>query len=973
MFEKSGDDDDPQSRIGVQVGLIIERIQKGDVAANPIQLDDDDVDNQWADDEEAYEAEIQRIERSDPVISLEEEDKNKSSGGSGTVEIRCSHYKKNVRNPCLCGSHEEAIEYTVGDTRLDVGQVVGLTKEVRVGRYVVDFIEITCLLVHRITGLALVRGVPYTRTRNLDGRLPPYQNEICQVLEIDSDDPRPPTEQSSIEVNIEDIRPEPRIFHITNKSFPDCRFDPACYASKEEREERAPLTCRWAHRSYYPDKRFRRAQRPVDGEILVHYMEDDVIKNRHRTSDVERMKTWRRGEYIRGGSYMCEGKAEGTDISSQPDEDGFYLRRTGQKYTAADMFSGAGGYTCGSKMAGIHVVRAVDHWPRCNATYRANHPAVELHETDIMAHCNDLTVDHDYVDLVHLSPPCQTWSPAHTCAGRNDEANIAALYACQYIVEMLRPRFLTFEQTFGLVQARYLPFFNALVQSLARYGYSLKWKVFALRDFGLPQTRKRLIMIGAAPGQPLPAWPAPTHGAAGGDQAKRPFVSAIRACRGLVDGEGLHDASGARALDRPPWDGNHPMNRTITTSGGQAYHWDGCRELTLAEFARLQGFPHDYEFVAPCIKKQIGNAFPPVVVLQLMKHMRSWMEGLDRIKTEPVDYEVISISSDDDSDDHPDDDPGHGKGDEKPQLSEAEVSEQPRSLYRQSLNGFDYLNSGLTEGEALMAAQYESKQHAAGTGATVEAQAPYTSAPTARQGFLNPEEIDHMTFEEQMEWAIRQSQTAASQDDRRRRSSGGSSSVVITGSQPITTVIEDDEEEKATPDPVRGDTGSGSETLHNSPERPSTSTSGPAGARELAIIRLAESSRSGSRNPFPAAVAAGPSSWQPARGSETTVVGGSPGFFRADDWQTEMDEDEAMAAAVQLSLRSRADEVESAGEEDAGGFASGSVAEPVGAEEEYEEEYEGKGKGKAVMKRSYDGADGDGDEARSPKRNCGGE
>ncbi|KAF3768485.1 S-adenosyl-L-methionine-dependent methyltransferase, partial [Cryphonectria parasitica EP155] len=549
----------------------------------------------------------------------------------------------------MCGSHDEVNEYRGQDgVHLEVGHVVGLTKEVRVGRYVIDFVEVSRLLVPRGSGLFLLRGVPYSRTRNMGGRLASYKNEVCQVLEVDSDDPRSPVEQATVELTINDVKPEPRVLHRTNKPFPECRFDPASYISSQDREDRAPLTCRWVHTSYYPDKRFRRARRPVDGEVLAHFKEGDVEKNRHRTSDTERTRDWRRGSYTKGGSLVPQGKEEVAD--AKPGGDGRLPRLAGQKYTVADMFSGAGGYTCGAKMAGFRVVCAVDHWPRCNATYRANHPEVELHEADIMAYCNDLTVDHEPVDLVHLSPPCQTWSPAHTCAGKHDEANIAALYACQYIVEMLRPRFLTLEQTFGIVQDRYLPFFNALVQSLTRYGYSLMWRVLPLVAFGLPQTRKRLVMIGAAPGQPLPDWPKPTHSDSPG-AGQRQLVSAIRACRRLVDGEDLHDASGARILDRPPWNGSLPMNRTITTSGGQAYHWSGQRELTLAEFARLQGFPDGYKLVGPCVKKQIGNAFPPVVVHQLLKHMRRWLEEIDCIRNRPDTSDVISISSNDDEKD----------------------------------------------------------------------------------------------------------------------------------------------------------------------------------------------------------------------------------------------------------------------------------------------------------------------------------
>ncbi|PSS03229.1 S-adenosyl-L-methionine-dependent methyltransferase [Coniella lustricola] len=471
--------------------------------------------------------------------------------------------------------------------------------------------------------LFVLRGVPFTRTRNLDGLVTPYQNEVCVIYEVDQDDPRPVNEQALVQCTANDIKatPTPRILHRTNKPFPECRFDPASYPTRESREHTAPLTCRWILTLLYPDKRFRRAQRPVSGETLEHITEKDVSRLRNQMSDSKKLLDWRKGEYSRGGSHKAPygraAKMPQAGLNHARDwADPVLLRpRCGrQTYTAADIFSGAGGYSAGAKMAGIHIVHAVDHWPRCNATYRANHS------------------DHDMVDLVHLSPPCQTWSPAHTANGKHDDANIAALYASQFIVEKLRPRFITFEQTFGIIQERYRFFFNAFVQSLTRHGYS---------------TRKRLIMIAAAPGQCLPSWPAPVHSASP-KAGQKPLVSAIRACVGLREDEDLHDVAAARAIEnRLPWNGHLPMNRTITTSGGQAYHWEGKREFTLAEFARLQGFPHNYQFVKPCVKKQIGNAFPPIVVFHLTKHLKHWMERLDRVEPEMgrAHLDAISVSS----------------------------------------------------------------------------------------------------------------------------------------------------------------------------------------------------------------------------------------------------------------------------------------------------------------------------------------
>lgn len=719
--------DDPQSSLGREVEEIVQQIQASDARLNPIELGDDtdsssstEDGDAWAQLEADYDREIQNIESID-LTQDDEDDKTPRK----KADARCQHYDRHARNPCLCGAYDEVNEHAQenGD-RLKVLEVHGLTEEVRVGRFLVDFLEINSIWVHRTKGTVVVRGLAYTRTRNLDGRVQAYQNEVCQVMQIDTNDPRPNEEQAAVEVTLDQVRPEPRVLHKTNKPFPECRFELADYRDKEDREKRAPLVCRWQHTMQYPDRRYRRAQRPVDGEVLRHFVEEDVKKKRHRASDIERLNTWRRCAKIRGGSYVPnkDDIARATEGIVQGDS---YVRMPGQTYTAADLFSGAGGVTKGAKKAGFRVLVAVDHWPRCNATYKANHPEVELHEVDIMDFCNDLTDEDDDdderqktpLDLIHLSPPCQTWSPAHTVMGRNDPANIAALSACQHIVHKHRPRIVTFEQTFGIVHERHLPYFNALVQSLTRYGYSLKWRVFPLVQFGLPQNRKRLLMIGSAPGEPLPAWPEPTHSEDPSPyRGQRQYVSAIKACQMLREGMNLHNVEGAKELrpHREPWDGHKPMNRTITTSGGQSYHWDGERELTLAEFARLQGFPYDYKFIGPCIKKQIGNAFPPCVVRAFMSHLRRHLEKLDRI-AEEVDF--ICLNNDDDEDNA-----GHRRliWDEHEEMSPnwwttkdeedwKHAPGSPKTTLRHSPD-LEYFNTGLTSHEAWRAAIEESKR-----------------------------------------------------------------------------------------------------------------------------------------------------------------------------------------------------------------------------------------------------------------------
>ncbi|KAF2971675.1 hypothetical protein GQX73_g1841 [Xylaria multiplex] len=95
------------------------------------------------------------------------------------------------------------------------------------------------------------------------------------------------------------------------------------------------------------------------------------------------------------------------------------------------------------------------------------------------------------------------------------------------------------------------------------------------------------------------------------------------------------------------WDSDVTLKRCITTNGGSGnYHPNGKRDFTLREYATLQTFPVDYPFQKPERKKQIGNAFPPMVVKVLYTHLRKWLENKDRVyatENEPIDLDDPNI------------------------------------------------------------------------------------------------------------------------------------------------------------------------------------------------------------------------------------------------------------------------------------------------------------------------------------------
>ena len=72
----------------------------------------------------------------------------------------------------------------------------------------------------------------------------------------------------------------------------------------------------------------------------------------------------------------------------------------------------------------------------------------------------------------------------------------------------------------------------------------------------------------------------------------------------------------------------------MTTSGGQNYHPSGERDFTLREYAALQGFPPSHVFAGSCVKKQIGNAVPPVVAKVLFESIKRQLDEADGVVQE---------------------------------------------------------------------------------------------------------------------------------------------------------------------------------------------------------------------------------------------------------------------------------------------------------------------------------------------------
>ncbi|RVX71536.1 hypothetical protein B0A52_05108 [Exophiala mesophila] len=312
--------------------------------------------------------------------------------------------------------------------------------------------------------------------------------------------------------------------------------------------------------------------------------------------------------------------------------------RRKQQYTFSDFFCGAGGASCGAYDAGFAINCGVDHNKEAMATYRENFRLGR--DVGILSSIGDFIADAlkrgglFRCDICHFSPPCTFASSANTRPNEELDAEAhTAFLAIGDLLRITRPRIATLEEAPALVWPcnRRRPFFTELIDLFLSHGYSVRWKVQNLADWGVPQKRIRLIMIAACPGEPMPSWPEATHG----EGALMPHAT-LRNTVGAIPRDTLdHNPHEVRRFSIPKspldWDS---LSHTIKCSGDaeKVHHPSGMRGYTIAELKVIQTFPLGFWFAGKSgdKKRQIGNAFPPRAAEVLFSHLRKRMTRQDK-------------------------------------------------------------------------------------------------------------------------------------------------------------------------------------------------------------------------------------------------------------------------------------------------------------------------------------------------------
>lgn len=221
-----------------------------------------------------------------------------------------------------------------------------------------------------------------------------------------------------------------------------------------------------------------------------------------RLTNVSLRSAWR-GVTALGGSHKQTVHHGNVIILDHDDDDDGYFPDQNEssitKYTFGDGFCGAGGVSRGAKQAGLKVKFGFDMDRNAIESYRDNFKrdgtiGFKLDVSQFLA----MAGKRFMVDILHLSPPCQPYSAAHTTSQnvQRDEDNQAVLFSTWQLVEQLKPRIVTMEETEGLY-ARHPQYFYSLVHTFMDHGYSVRWRIVNTYHYGVPQSRRRIYLYAA--------------------------------------------------------------------------------------------------------------------------------------------------------------------------------------------------------------------------------------------------------------------------------------------------------------------------------------------------------------------------------------------------------------------------------------------------------------------------------------------
>ncbi len=208
-----------------------------------------------------------------------------------------------------------------------------------------------------------------------------------------------------------------------------------------------------------------------------------------------------------------------------------------------DLFAGAGGLSLGFEQAGFDIVAAVEIDPVHAAVHEFNFPHCRVIPRSVTDVTGDMIrkaadIGTQKVDVVFGGAPCQGFSLIGHRAFDDPRNSLVKDFV--RIVRELDSEYFVFENVKGLTVGKHREFLDELIQEFSAAGYAVveSWKVLNACEYGVPQDRQRLFLLGAKKGRKLPSYPTPTTSKPGIVGAAKPGApTCADALKDLPDAE----------------------------------------------------------------------------------------------------------------------------------------------------------------------------------------------------------------------------------------------------------------------------------------------------------------------------------------------------------------------------------------------------------------------------------------------------
>ena len=353
-----------------------------------------------------------------------------------------------------------------------------------------------------------------------------------------------------------------------------------------------------------------------------------------------------------------------------------------QKVKVVDLFCGIGGLSHGMKRKGFNIIAGFDIDDSCKYSYESNNDSTFFKEDikQVKGERVSKLFGKSGVKVLAGCAPCQPFSSYAFKMKEKDKNKYDLLYEFGRLVEEVLPDIVTMENVAQILSFKQKPVLNDFVETLKRNGYHVCVNKVFCPDYGIPQTRTRLVLLASRFGQ-IDLIP-PTH-------SKENYVTVfdtighlppikageissedmLHRARSLSDinlrrieatpasgswkdwSEDLHlechkkstGKSFGSVYGRMTWDKPAPTMTTLCTGlgNGRFGHPEQDRAISLREAALFQTFPEDYHFFKPDeeisvtrASRYIGNAVPPrlgeITALSITKHLEKYGKARKR-------------------------------------------------------------------------------------------------------------------------------------------------------------------------------------------------------------------------------------------------------------------------------------------------------------------------------------------------------